>query len=98
MRAKFAATRRDLYLVRPHESSCLWQLWLRKEHLCTRTCHTGGAWCISTWTRFVWAPGTIAVQRSPESVAASLESFIDSEVAWVIEGCYGELVRVASAH
>ena len=46
----------------------------------------------------VWEPGRIAVQRPRESVAASLQSFIDSQAAWVIEGCYGELVRAASAH
>ena len=46
----------------------------------------------------VWEPGKIAVQRPPESIAASLRNFIDSEAAWVIEGCYGELVRAASAH
>ena len=45
----------------------------------------------------VWEPGKIAVQRSPESVAGSLRSFIDLHPAWVIEGCYGELVRAASA-
>jgi adenylate kinase family enzyme len=46
----------------------------------------------------VWEPGKIAVQRSRESVAVSLQSFVDSHTAWVIEGCYGELVRAASAH
>ena len=46
----------------------------------------------------VWEPGKIAVQRPDEAVAASLQSFIDSQAAWVIEGCYGELVRAASAH
>ena len=46
----------------------------------------------------VWEPGKIAVQRPRESVTASLRSFIDSHAAWVIEGCYGELVRAASAH
>ena len=46
----------------------------------------------------VWEPSKIAVQRSNESVAASLQGFIDSHAAWVIEGCYGELVRAASAH
>ena len=45
----------------------------------------------------VWEPGKIAVQRRRKSVAASLQSFIDSHAAWVIEGCYGELVRAASA-
>jgi adenylate kinase family enzyme len=49
----------------------------------------------------VWGlgkPGKIAVQRSRESVATSLQSFIDSHDAWVIEGCYGELIRVGLAH
>jgi adenylate kinase family enzyme len=46
----------------------------------------------------VWEPGKIAVHRPRESVEASLRSFIDSQAAWVIEGCYGELVRAASAH
>jgi adenylate kinase family enzyme len=46
----------------------------------------------------VWKPDKIAVQRSTESVAASLERFIDLHNAWVIEGCYGELLRAASAH
>ena len=46
----------------------------------------------------VWEPGQIAVQRSPESVEGSLRRFIDSHPGWVIEGCYGEIVRAASAH
>src|SRR5262249_6692458 len=46
----------------------------------------------------VWEPGKIAVQRSCEPVAASLRRFIDLHANWVIEGCYGELVRAASAH
>src|SRR5215475_12869309 len=46
----------------------------------------------------VWEPGKVAVQRPRESVAAALQSFIDSQAAWVIEGCYGELLRAASAY
>ena len=46
----------------------------------------------------VWEPGKIAVQRPRESAAAALKSFIDSQASWVIEGCYGELVRAASLH
>jgi adenylate kinase family enzyme len=46
----------------------------------------------------VWESGKIAVERPRESIVASLQSFIDSQAAWVIEGCYGELVRAASAH
>ena len=46
----------------------------------------------------VWEPGKIAVQRSTESVIGDLRSFIDSHPAWVIEGCYGDLVQAAWAH
>ena len=46
----------------------------------------------------VWEPGQIAVQRSPESVEGSLRNFINLHPAWVIEGCYGELIRAASTH
>jgi adenylate kinase family enzyme len=46
----------------------------------------------------VWEPGQVAVQRLPESFEDSFRSFIDLYPAWVIEGCYGELVRAASAH
>jgi len=35
----------------------------------------------------VWERGKIAVPRSPESVATSLQNFIDSYTAWIIEGC-----------
>ena len=41
---------------------------------------------------------TRQLQRPDEAVAASLRNFIDSHAAWVIEGCYGELIRAASAH
>lgn len=46
----------------------------------------------------VWEPGKIAVQRDPQSIADSLAEFISSHADWVIEGCYGELVRSAAAH
>jgi adenylate kinase family enzyme len=46
----------------------------------------------------VWEPGKIAVQRPSESVIADLLSFMDSHPAWVIEGCYGNLVEAASGH
>jgi adenylate kinase family enzyme len=46
----------------------------------------------------VWEPGKIAIQRSPESVIADLRSFMDWNAAWVIEGCYGDLVQAASVH
>lgn len=46
----------------------------------------------------VWEPGRIAIQRSPEAVSASLEAFLFAQDRWVIEGCYGELVKAASGH
>jgi adenylate kinase family enzyme len=46
----------------------------------------------------VWEPGQIGVQRSPEAISESLHDFISSNPAWVIEGCYGDLVEAASAH
>src|SRR5215813_4084600 len=46
----------------------------------------------------VWEPEKVAVQRSMESVTTDLRNFIDSRGAWVIEGCYGELVQEVSAH
>jgi adenylate kinase family enzyme len=46
----------------------------------------------------VWEPGQIAVQRWKEAVAISLSAFIEDHAAWVIEGCYGDLVKAVSAH
>lgn len=46
----------------------------------------------------VWEPGKIAVQRPNGAVAASLQDFIDSHADWIIEGCYGELVRAGASH
>ncbi len=46
----------------------------------------------------VWEPGQVAMQRSKEAVAGSLRDFIDSHAAWVIEGCYGDLVVAVSPH
>jgi len=45
----------------------------------------------------VWEPGQIAVLRPAGAIRASLEAFIAAHPAWVIEGCYGELVEAASA-
>ena len=46
----------------------------------------------------VWEPGQIAVQRSAEAIAASLHQFLSEHGAWIIEGCYGELIEAATAH
>lgn len=46
----------------------------------------------------VWEPNQIAVQRDAQAISASLEAFLHAHDRWVIEGCYGELVRAASGH
>jgi pimeloyl-ACP methyl ester carboxylesterase/adenylate kinase family enzyme len=43
-------------------------------------------------------PGQIAVQRPAAAIAASLRDILDSRDAWVIEGCYGELIEAAATH
>jgi len=45
----------------------------------------------------VWEPGKVAVQRAPDVIAESLKVFLASHDRWIIEGCYGELVRAASS-
>jgi adenylate kinase family enzyme len=45
----------------------------------------------------VWEPRQIAVQRPVDAIVASLRQFLSAHDTWVIEGCYGELVEVASA-
>ena len=44
----------------------------------------------------VWEPGQVAVQRSAEAIRQSLGEFLLKHDAWVIEGCYGELVEAAA--
>ncbi len=41
----------------------------------------------------VWEPGRIAVPRPREAILASLGEFLTSSTAWVVEGCYGELME-----
>lgn len=41
----------------------------------------------------VWEPGQIAVLRSQPAIDADLHTFVAANDRWVIEGCYGELVR-----
>ena len=44
----------------------------------------------------VWEPGQVAVQRLLGAIAESLRSFLAQNAAWVIEGCYGELVEAVA--
>lgn len=46
----------------------------------------------------VWEPGKIAVQRTPEAISAALADFLSEHDRWVVEGCYGELVKAATLH
>ena len=43
----------------------------------------------------VWEPGKIAVQRPAQDVHADLDRFISGNMAWIIEGCYAELIERA---
>lgn len=40
-------------------------------------------------------PGKIAVQRPMDLVLADLHAFIKQHGAWVIEGCYGDVIEAA---
>jgi adenylate kinase family enzyme len=46
----------------------------------------------------VWEPGKVAIKRPDDAIAGSLAAFLAGHPAWVIEGCYGELVEAASRH
>lgn len=43
----------------------------------------------------VWEPGKIAVLRDEAAIESDLNRFLRENDSWVIEGCYGELVRKA---
>lgn len=40
-------------------------------------------------------PGKVAVQRPMGEVLADLRMFVDGHPAWVIEGCYGDIIEAA---
>ena len=42
-----------------------------------------------------WEPNKIAVPRDPADAIADVKAFCETNKAWVIEGCYAGLVRVA---
>lgn len=46
----------------------------------------------------VWESGKIAVQRASDAITESLKAFLTSHDRWIIEGCYGELVEIASSY
>lgn len=43
----------------------------------------------------VWEPGLVAIQRPFNITRLLLTQFIEENNSWVIEGCYGELIRRA---
>jgi adenylate kinase family enzyme len=45
----------------------------------------------------VWEPGQIAALRPADAIHASLAEFLAANPAWVIEGCYGELIEAAAS-
>lgn len=45
-----------------------------------------------------WEPGQIAVPRDPALAAADVAAFCEGHGAWIIEGCYADLIRPALAH
>ena len=46
----------------------------------------------------VWDPERVAVPRAPAAVRADLQAFLERHPAWILEGCYGDLVDAARAH
>lgn len=44
----------------------------------------------------VWEPDMVAMQRPMPAILAALEGFLAAHEAWVIEGCYGELIEAAA--
>ncbi|QYF95384.1 hypothetical protein KY495_09645 [Massilia sp. PAMC28688] len=43
----------------------------------------------------VFVPGLVAVERPQSDVLADLRAFTERHAAWVVEGCYGDLVEAA---
>jgi len=45
-----------------------------------------------------WEPGQVAVPRDPARAAADVAAFCATHAAWIIEGCYAELIRATLPH
>jgi len=45
-----------------------------------------------------WEPGQVAVPRDPALAAAEVAAFCATHQAWIIEGCYAELIRATLPH
>jgi adenylate kinase family enzyme len=44
-----------------------------------------------------WEPGQIAVARPAAAAVPDVQSFCSAHTAWVVEGCYADLIRAALA-
>lgn len=45
-----------------------------------------------------WEPGQVAVPRDQALAAAEVTAFCAAHEAWIIEGCYAQLIRATLAH
>jgi adenylate kinase family enzyme len=45
-----------------------------------------------------WVPDQIAVLREPAEALADIERFCTGHEAWVVEGCYGDLIAATLVH
>lgn len=43
----------------------------------------------------VWEPQRVAVARDPAAVERDLTAFCADNETWIVEGCYGNLIRTA---
>lgn len=44
-----------------------------------------------------WVPGQVAVPRDPALAAADVAAFCSATERWIVEGCYGDLIRASLA-
>lgn len=43
----------------------------------------------------VWEPGRVAVPQAPDVAIAAVQAFCQSNISWVVEGCYAGLIGTA---
>lgn len=44
-----------------------------------------------------WEPGKIAEKRKPSEIESDLIDFVVKDTNWIIEGCYGSLLKIVKA-
>ena len=65
-----------------------------KSTLARWACATAGVPGLDLDT-VAWEPGQVAVAREPQAAEADVAAFCDAHPAWVVEGCYANLIAVA---